>query len=308
MRKLNNPMPSGGAPFTNEDLSDVFQTEIWAALQAMLSVYDADAEGVIVSGCVVTPNAGNFDMTAGIVYLNGEFMRVDAVTNQTFTKYIKATPVTNVARVFQDTISKTFIVERKAEVSATVDGSGQEITISSVAASNNRRFSVATATKLGLTKLYANLDASNTDGAVTQAALRTSNFNTSGSGRFDGGIRTKTSGPFLKIDVIEIGDWNMDANEDKSVNHTIANWKSIRVLSVEIKHDDTDTVGDGIKDLRAVSNSVGDVDIKVQGSYEIGPSSIHLKRLNSSNGGVFDNTTYNSTSYNRGWITILYEA
>jgi hypothetical protein len=122
---------------------------------------------------VVTPNAGNFDMTAGIVYLNGEFMRVDAVTNQTFTKYIKATPVTNVARVFQDTISKTFIVERKAEVSATVDGSGQEITISSVAASNNRRFSVATATKLGLTKLYANVAASNTDGAVTQAALVT---------------------------------------------------------------------------------------------------------------------------------------
>jgi hypothetical protein len=213
-----------------------------------------------------------------------------------------------VARVFQDTISKTFIVERKAEVSATVDGSGQEITISSVAASNNRRFSVATATKLGLTKLYANLDASNTDGAVTQAALRTSNFNTSGSGRFDGGIRTKTSGPFLKIDVIEIGDWNMDANENKSVNHTIANWKSIRVLSVEIKHDDTDTFGDGIKDLRAVSNSVGDVDIKVQGSYEIGTSSINLKRLDSSNGGVFDNTSYNSTSYNRGWITILYEA
>ena len=173
MRKLNNPMPSGGAPFTNEDLNDVFQTEVWAALQAMLSVYDADAEGVIVSGCVVTPNAGNFDMTAGIVYLNGEFMRVDAVTNQTFTKYIKAATPTNVARVFQDTISKTFIVERKAEVSATVDGSGQEITIASVAASNNRRFSVATATKLGLTKLYANVAASNTDGAVTQDALVT---------------------------------------------------------------------------------------------------------------------------------------
>ena len=166
-------MPLGGAPFTNEDLSDVFQTEIWAALQAMLSVYDADAEGVIVSGCVVTPNAGNFDMTAGIVYLNGEFMRVDAVTNQTFTKYIKAATPTNVARVFQDTISKTFIVERKAEVSATVAAGGQEITIASVAASNNRRFSVATATKLGLTKLYANVAASNTDGAVTQAALVT---------------------------------------------------------------------------------------------------------------------------------------
>jgi hypothetical protein len=173
MRKLNNPMPSGGAPFTNEDFSDVFQTEIWAALQGLLSQYDADAEGVIVSGCVVTPNVGNFDMTAGIVYLNGEFMRVDAVTNQTFTKYIKASAVTNVSRVFNDAASKTFIIEKKAEVSATVDAGGQEITISSVAASNDRRFSVATATKLGLTKLYANVAASNTDGAVTQDALVT---------------------------------------------------------------------------------------------------------------------------------------
>ncbi len=166
-------MPSGGAPFSNEDLNDVFQGEIWAALQAMLSQYNDDAEGVIVSGCVVTPNVGNFDMTAGIVYLNGEFMRVDAVTNQTFPKYIKAATPTNIVRAFQDTLNKTFIVERKAEVSATVDGSGQEITISSVSASNDRRFSVATATKLGLTKLYANVAASNTDGSVTQAALVT---------------------------------------------------------------------------------------------------------------------------------------
>ncbi len=166
-------MPSGGAPFSNEDLNDVFQGEIWAALQAMLSQYNDDAEGVIVSGCVVTPNVGNFDMTAGIVYLNGEFMRVDAVTNQTFPKYIKAATPTNIVRAFQDTLNKTFIVERKAEVSATVDGSGQEITIASVAAANDRRFSVANATKLGLTKLYANVAASNTDGAVTQAALVT---------------------------------------------------------------------------------------------------------------------------------------
>lgn len=139
MRKLNNPMPSGGAPFSNEDLNDVFQTEVWAAMQGLLSEYNADAEGVIVSGCVVSPNASNFDMTAGIVYLNGEFMRVDAVTNQTFTKYIKAAPVTNVARVFEDTVSKTFIVEKKAEVSATVDAGGQEITISSIASSLPRR-------------------------------------------------------------------------------------------------------------------------------------------------------------------------
>lgn len=247
MRKLNNPMPSGGAPFSNEDLNDVFQTEVWAAMQGLLSEYNADAEGVIVSGCVVSPNASNFDMTAGIVYLNGEFMRVDAVTNQTFTKYIKAAPVTNVARVFEDTVSKTFIVEKKAEVSATVDAGGQEITISSIASSLPRRLN---------------------------------NLKT-------GGLLTK---------VIDIGDWNMDANSATFVAHGLSNFLKIRTVSVMIRRDDDSF----FYDLQVVNVLNG----LTSGSVlSIGPTDIILQRTDT---GSFDQIDFNATSFNRGWVTIQY--
>jgi hypothetical protein len=247
MRKLNNPMPSGGAPFSNEDLNDVFQTEVWAAMQGLLSEYNADAEGVIVSGCVVSPNASNFDMTAGIVYLNGEFMRVDAVTNQTFTKYIKAAPVTNVARVFEDTVSKTFIVEKKAEVSATVDAGGQEITISSIASSLPRRLN---------------------------------NLKT-------GGLLTK---------VIDIGDWNMDANSATFVAHGLSNFLKIRTVSVMIRRDDDSF----FYDLQVVNVLNG----LTSGSVlSIGPTDIILQRTDT---GAFDQIDFNATSFNRGWVTIQY--
>ena len=247
MRKLNNPMPSGGAPFSNEDLNDVFQTEVWAAMQGLLSEYNADAEGVIVSGCVVSPNASNFDMTAGIVYLNGEFMRVDAVTNQTFTKYIKAAPVTNVARVFEDTVSKTFIVEKKAEVSATVDAGGQEITISSIASSLPRRLN---------------------------------NLKT-------GGLLTK---------VIDIGDWNMDANSATFVAHGLSNFLKIRTVSVMIRRDDDSF----FYDLQVVNVLNGLTSVSV---LSIGPTDIILQRTDT---GAFDQIDFNATSFNRGWVTIQY--
>jgi len=186
-------------------------------------------------------------MTAGIVYLNGEFMRVDAVTNQTFTKYIKAAPVTNVARVFEDTVSKTFIVEKKAEVSATVDAGGQEITISSIASSLPRRLN---------------------------------NLKT-------GGLLTK---------VIDIGDWNMDANSATFVAHGLSNFLKIRTVSVMIRRDDDSF----FYDLQVVNVLNG----LTSGSVlSIGPTDIILQRTDT---GPFDQIDFNATSFNRGWVTIQY--
>ncbi len=268
MRKLNNPMPSGGAPFTNEDLNDVFQGEIWAAMQAMLSQYDSDAEGVIVSGCVVTPNASNFDMTAGIVYLNGEFMRVDAVTNQTFTKYIKASTPTNVTRTFNDAASKTFILEKKAEVSGTADGGGQEITISSLYSSLYRRLEFLMGSHT--VKVVA---------AGTESTKR---------------ILTK---------VIEIGDWNMDSTPSVNVAHGLSDQSKIRSVSVLIRSDSGGNTS-------IISNSCVNDITGIGGSQEAWvyyantSTNIGLARRT---GGIFDGPSYDSTSYNRGWVTIQYE-
>lgn len=261
-------MPSGGAPFTNEDLNDVFQGEIWAAMQAMLSQYDSDAEGVIVSGCVVTPNASNFDMTAGIVYLNGEFMRVDAVTNQTFTKYIKAAAATNVTRTFNDAASKTFIIEKKAEVSGTADGGGQEITISSLYSS-----------------LYRRLEFLNGSHTVKIAA--------------DGTESTKR----ILTKVIEIGDWNMDTTASINVAHGLSSQANIRSVSVLIRSDtgsNTSVISNSCID--DITGAGGDQQAWVY--YANTSTNIAISRLT---GGVFDGTSYDSTSYNRGWVTIQYE-
>lgn len=262
-------MPSGGAPFTNEDLNDVFQDEIWAAMQAMLSQYDSDAEGVIVSGCVVTPNASNFDMTAGIVYLNGEFMRVDAVTNQTFTKYIKASTPTNVTRTFNDAASKTFIIEKKAEVSGTADGGGQEITISSIYSS-----------------LYRRLEFLNGSHAVKILS--------------DGTQSTKKV--FTKI--LEIGDWNMDTTATKTIAHGLDETKIRRVDAVII-NDAGNTLP--LSQLFNAVNPPGANQWETWFPVTTtgwNTTNIVLTRMD---GSVFDGTSYDSTSYNRGWITIFYE-
>lgn len=130
MKKLTTATDLGGAPIYKSDFRTLFNVDIWDCVQGLLSMYNATTEGVIVSGCVVTPNAGNFDMTTGVVYLNGVFMRVPAVTNQTFPKYIQPGTVVNDSRIFADGSTHTVMVDTPAICQAGIPGSGQYITIS----------------------------------------------------------------------------------------------------------------------------------------------------------------------------------
>lgn len=129
----------GGAPIFKDDLRTIFNTEPWKVIQAMLSPFDADVEGLVISGCVTTANASNFDMTAGIVYLNGEFMEIAAVTNQSFTKYIQPSTVVNDDRTFEDGTVNTVAVTKGAQLGGSAPGAGQYIAIASILASSNRR-------------------------------------------------------------------------------------------------------------------------------------------------------------------------
>lgn len=134
----------GGAPVNKNDLRDIFNSEIWDAVQALLSQFNADTQGIVVSGCVTTANASNFDMTAGIVYLNGEFMRIAAATNQTFTKYIAPATTVNDTRTFADITSHVVAVTKGAELVGSAPGSGQYLTISSLTDLDDRRWNPAT--------------------------------------------------------------------------------------------------------------------------------------------------------------------
>ena len=108
MRKLVSPIADGGFPWGGEDILTVFQDDFWGALQGLLAVYDGDTQGVIVSGCIVTATS-DFDITAGIVYMDGEFYRLPAQTNVPTGQHIVPGATTFTQRTFQDLGLKNFV-------------------------------------------------------------------------------------------------------------------------------------------------------------------------------------------------------
>lgn len=111
----------------------------------------------------------------------------------------------------------------------------------------------------------------------------------------DGAIQTDNV--LLKTKVVDIGDWNMDAAATKVVAHGLSNFTKIRNVGCIIRSDD-DTV---YHDLSRMDTSTETID---GGVVSITGSNITLVRVAL---GGFDNTGFDSTSYNRGWVTITYE-
>ena len=96
--------------------------------------------------------------------------------------------------------------------------------------------------------------------------------------------------------VIEIGDWNMDATGSVAIAHGVADHLKIRSFEALIR-DDTSVA---VYKLDAGPPSA------VLGYYDIVTSTtITLVRVA---GQGFDAVGYDSTSFNRGWLTIVYEA
>ena len=98
----------------------------------------------------------------------------------------------------------------------------------------------------------------------------------------------------LKVKVINIGDWNMDVSGTLAVNHGLT-LSSIRNVSVSIRNDSDDTYL-----MLSGARSAGSVP---DGDFYAGGSAIFMRRTA---GGEFDSVSYDSTSYNRGYITIWY--
>jgi hypothetical protein len=103
----------------------------------------------------------------------------------------------------------------------------------------------------------------------------------------------------LKTKVIEIGDWDMDATPNINVAHGVVA-ANIRTVFVMISNDEAPLF---YFDL-SKANSSGVVDGFFQIDVNTG-TDIFLERRT---GGSFDSTSFNATPFNRGWITIVYEA
>lgn len=105
----------------------------------------------------------------------------------------------------------------------------------------------------------------------------------------------EVNGIFLKKKIIAIGDWNMVALASITVAHGLTISK-IRSVLVEIRDDN---------DFNHLPINYATASNVVSGAHSTGIAFITLTRFA---GGAFNNTSYDSTSYNRGYITIEYQA
>ena len=101
----------------------------------------------------------------------------------------------------------------------------------------------------------------------------------------------------IKTKVLEIGDWDMDANAFVSVSHGLTdNTKIVSIQAMIINDSGTNIVplnGSSVAD--AHTGGVGAVTSTVINLFRASP-------------GIFDDSDYDSTSYNRGVVTVSYKA
>lgn len=124
-----------------------------------------------------------------------------------------------------------------------------------------------------------------------------------GTTSLQSGFRTAASGVFLKVITIDIGDWNMDTGPGSTITHGLPDHTKIRSINVTVRND----ANTQVYDLCGRANSLNTSGVS---GYigSIGSVFITLSRVDAANGGNFDSTNFDSTSYNRGWVTIIYEA
>lgn len=130
----------------------------------------------------------------------------------------------------------------------------------------------------------------------------------SGYGSFSDGIKAGGT-TSLKMKVLDIGDWDMDTTEDIDVSHGLGDEELIRMVDVMIR-DDTSSNTYPLDSVIGVDYGIQipptvEYLSDVQGGIaKITSANIRLVRIKD---GFFDDSFFNSTSYNRGWVTIWYE-
>jgi hypothetical protein len=134
-------------------------------------------------------------------------------------------------------------------------------------------------------------------GASTPDAITgtTITANTGFTGDLTGGIVETGSSVVMNMKVVDIGDWDMNSDTTKSIAHGVADFTKIRSIQALIRND-ADNLAVDFSSLNA------GLDASVRW-MTVGATNIILERATS---GVFDNTSYDSTSYNRGWVTLWY--
>jgi len=103
----------------------------------------------------------------------------------------------------------------------------------------------------------------------------------------------------LECRIVEIGDWDMDTDATKGVT-IVAPGTTVRSIDVMIRADVATR-------LLPLNNAFTTGDPPDGGMADFDPVSGALT-LQRTAGGQFDSANYNLTPYNRGWITVWYDA
>lgn len=323
MKKYISPVADGGAPLHNNRIVTELQGEIWDAMQSILKE-SAGVTNMIVSGCAIT-GGGPYNIAAGIVYVNGEFLRFAGATGVTLPYYISTAADIITQKTFADSVSRNLLVEKVAQ-GATVDPGGQRIAIIAgqrvpslreylhlkadvINALNNTTTDQALSAAQGKTlndTLNAEITArTNGDNAkVSKAGDSMSGALTSTStAEFNAGIRTANSGAYIKKKILDIGDWNMDSNlSPAAIPHGLSAAELDKLISVRvmIKPD----AGSGAQWMPLETYGAAQTP---SGKYTLDNTNVYLAHIGGIN-SIFDNINYDSTSFNRGKIYIEYEA
>lgn len=311
MDKLVVPTPSNGFPLNNDDIRFLlglapYSDGIYQALEGMLAAYGTD---LIVSGCGV---AGS-NIAEGWVLIGGVLVKVDAhtATNNYFeivTTYNangqKQTQTGGLADAYQQ--NRATATAASGTLASPVSGNPETFPKSKILdlIRTDSDFE-STTTNKGVSEKATNLESQNgtADKNITADLFQsTSALKATNTDAENGFLTSKWISPSvlahmtggIKRKIVTIGDWNMDTTTQISFAHG-ENIADIIGMSCIIRND-TDTAR-----VSFVGDSVGTAALGWGSSMNVTATNIVLNRIT---GGLFDNTSYDSTSYNRGWVIL----
>lgn len=125
-KRFISPLPTGGLPISNEDFL-MLQNE---TLEAISAVCAGISNAFVISGCEVIPQQSYNEISAGIVFINGQIMQFDGTSTQNGTVYIFADAGTKTTRLFKDGFVKDATITTKAIANTTPPQNAPYITIS----------------------------------------------------------------------------------------------------------------------------------------------------------------------------------
>jgi hypothetical protein len=115
---------------------------------------------------------------------------------------------------------------------------------------------------------------------------------------FSGGISYNSGTHSYMEKRLSIGDWNMNTGTSINIPHGLgSDWIKIRHVQAIIRNDDNDAY----YPLDTVTSGGGSVAGNI---LHINSTNIRLTRGTTK---FFDDTDFDSTSYNRGWVHFIYE-